>query len=283
MLTHLGGIDHGVVLVRDLDAAAAGFAALGFTIAPRGTHSPHMGTGNNCVMLRRDYFELLGVLVPTELNARWRRLLETREGISGIALRAHDADAGRTELEARGIATLPVQHFGRPVAMPGGHTAETRFQTFHVAEPPAPGLRLFACQHLTPEATWVPGLMDHANTAEGLDAIEVLAADPAAAAAGVAQLLDRAPSAEPDGAVRLETGAAPLVFLTAGQLAARYPGLDLGGLAEEGPVTLAIRVADRAAAARCVAGTGAVEGAYGIAVPPAAAHGIILAFRCQGR
>jgi hypothetical protein len=279
MLTHLGGVDHGVVLVRDLDAAAAGFAALGFTIAPRGTHSPHMGTGNNCVMLRQDYFELLGVLVPTELNARWRRLLETREGISGIALRAHDAEAGRTELEARGIATLPVQHFGRPVAMPGGHTAETRFQTFHVAEPPAPGLRLFACQHLTPEATWVPGLMDHANTAEALDAIEVLAADPTAAAAGVGQLLDRAPVAEPDGAVRLETGAAALVFLTAAQLAARYSGLDLAGLAEEGPVTLAIRVADRAAAAGCVAGVGAVEGPYGIAVPPAAAHGIILAFR----
>lgn len=279
MLTHLGGIDHGVVLVRDLDAAAAGFAALGFTIAPRGTHSPHMGTGNNCVMLRQDYFELLGVLVPTELNARWRRLLEVREGISAVALRAHDAEAGRTELEARGIATLPVQHFGRPVALPGGHTAETRFQTFHVAEPPAPGLRMFACQHLTPEATWVPGLMDHANTAEALDTIEVLAADPAAAADGVAKLLDQVPIAEPDGAVRLATGAAALVFLTAAQLAARYPGLDLSGLAEEGPVTLAIRVTDRTAAAGCVAGTGAVEGAYGLAVPPAVAHGIILAFR----
>ena len=76
--------------------------------------------------------------------------------------------------------------------MPGGHTAETRFQTFHVAEPPAPGLRVFACQHLTPEATWVPGLMDHANTAEGLDAIEVLAADPRRRGAGSARMLDRA-------------------------------------------------------------------------------------------
>ncbi|MDB5374393.1 MAG: Glyoxalase-like protein, partial [Belnapia sp.] len=268
MLTHLGGIDHGVVLVRDLDAAAAGFARLGFTIAPRGTHSPHMGTGNNCVMLRRDYFELLGVLTPTELNARWREMLRTREGISAIALRAHDAAAGAAEVTARGVPTLPVQQFGRPVAMPDGSLAETRFHTFHLREMPAPGLRLFACQHLTPEATWVPGLMEHANTAEALDAIEVLARDPAAAAAGVARLLDRVPVAEPDGAVRLETGAAPLVFLTAGQLALRYPGLDLSGLPAEGPVTLAIRVADRAAAARCVAGTGAMAGPHGLAVPP---------------
>jgi hypothetical protein len=279
MLTHLGGIDHGVVLVRDLDAAAASFARLGFTIAPRGTHSPHMGTGNNCVMLRRDYFELLGVLAPTELNARWRRMLETREGISAIALRAHDAEAGAAEIAARGVPTLPVQQFGRPVPMPDGSMAETRFRTFHLADPPSPGLRIFACQHLTPEATWVPGLMDHANTAEGLAAFEVLAADPAAAAAGIARMLDRVPVAEPDGAMRLETGAAPLVFLTAAQLAARYQGLDLSGLPPEGPVTLAVKVADRAAAARCVAGAGAVDGPFGLVVPPAAAHGVILAFR----
>ena len=147
-------------------------------------------------------------------------------------------------------------------ACPAGDTAETRFQTFHVAEPPAPGLRLFACQHLTPEATWVPGLMDHANTAEGLDAHRGAGGRPRRRGGRrSARLLDRAPAAEPDGALRLETGAAALVFLTAAQLAARYPGLDLGGLPEEGPVTLAIRVADRAAAARCVAGAGAIEGA----------------------
>ncbi|MBL6458134.1 VOC family protein [Belnapia sp. T6] len=279
MLTHLGGIDHGVVLVRNLDAAAAGFARLGFTVAPRGTHSPHMGTGNNCIMLKSDYFELLGVLAPTEANARWREMLETREGISAIALRAHDADAGAAEIAARGVATLPVQQFGRPVAMPDGSQAETRFRTFHLAEPPVPGLRLFACQHLTPEATWIPGLMDHANTAEALAGIEVLAADPAAAAAAVGRILDSQPVPEPDGAMRLETGAAPLVFLTGLQLGGRYPGLDLTGLPPEGPVTLAVRVANPAAAVRCAAGTGAMEGRFGLAVPPAAAHGMILAFR----
>jgi hypothetical protein len=240
-----------------------------------------MGTGNHCIMLRHDYFEILGVLTPTEANARWRAVLETREGMTAIALRAHDAEQGAAEVAARGVPTLPVQRFGRPVDLPDGSRTETRFQTFHLAEPAAPGMRLFACQHLTPEATWVPGLVDHANTAEGLAGIEILATDPAAAAAGVARVLDRRPAAEPDGAVRLETGAAPLTFLTRAQLAARYPGLDLSGLPEAGPATLALRVADRAATARCLAAAGvaAAEGPHGLAVPPSAAHGIILAFR----
>ncbi|WP_052214049.1 VOC family protein [Belnapia sp. F-4-1] len=279
MLTHLGGIDHAVVLVRNLDAAAAGFARLGFTLAPRGTHSPEMGTGNHCIMLRTDYVELLGVLAPTERNTRWREVLAEREGISAIALRAQDAEAGAAELAARGTTTLPVQRFGRPVTMTDGGAAQARFRTFHVAEAPAPGLNLFACEHLTPEATWIPGLMEHPNTAEALAGIEVLAADPLAAAEAMGRVLDRAPETEADGAMRVETGAAPLVFLTGLHLAGRYPGLDLSGLPAEGPVTLAVRVANPSAAVRCAAGTGAMEGRFGLAVPPSAAHGLILAFR----
>jgi len=273
MLTHLGGIDHAVLLVRDLAAAGAGFARMGFTVAPRGTHSPHIGTGNHCVMLRGDYFELLGVLTPTPLNERWRQVLETGERVTAIALRAHDADAGAAEVAARGIPTLPVQAFGRPVEAIG---RETRFRTFHLAEPVLPGMRLFACQHLTPEATWIPGLMDHANTAEGLDAVEVLAADPAGAAARLAAILDRPAVALADGTHRVETGAAPLLVLDAARLAARYPGVELAGLPQEGPVSLAFRVRDRSAAARCLAGLGAMEGPGGLAL---AQHGVILTFR----
>jgi catechol 2,3-dioxygenase-like lactoylglutathione lyase family enzyme len=281
MLTHLGGVDHVVVLVRELDAAAATYRRLGFTVAPRGTHSAHMGTGNHCVMLQHDYFELLGVVAPAEANASWRALLETREGMTAVALRAHDAEKGAAEIAARGAATAPVQRFGRPVDLPDGTRTETRFQTFHIAEPPAPGLRLFACQHLTPEATWVPGLTEHANTATALAAVEVLATDPAESASGLARLLDRPVSPEVAGAVAVETGAAPIVFLTRDALAARYPGLPLGTLPEAGPVALAVRMEDRAAASRCLdaAGIVALDGPGGLATPPAAAHGVVLAFR----
>ena len=58
----IAGIDHAVVAVKDLDAAAANWKQLGFTISPRGTHSAHIGTGNYTIMLGEDYMELLGVL-----------------------------------------------------------------------------------------------------------------------------------------------------------------------------------------------------------------------------
>jgi hypothetical protein len=83
-------------------------------------------------------------------------MLKEREAFSAMALCANGAKAGAAEIAARGLATLPAQ-FSRPAAMPDGSLAETRFHTFHVAWMSAPGLRIFASQHLTPKATWVPG------------------------------------------------------------------------------------------------------------------------------
>src|SRR6476659_6941461 len=74
-LKQIVGLDHMVVLVRDLDGAAETWRRLGFTLAPRGTHSAHMGTGNYTIMFDPDYMELLGVLTP---NAPARSFLEKR-------------------------------------------------------------------------------------------------------------------------------------------------------------------------------------------------------------
>jgi hypothetical protein len=202
--------------------------------------------------------------------------------MTAIAMRAHDAEKGAAEIAARGIPTMPVMRFGRPVDMADGTRTETRFNTFHLVDPVAPGLRIFACQHLTPGATWVPGSMTHANTAKGLTGLEVLASDPAAVAAAIGKLLDSAPEAVGDGIWRVRTEAAPIMVLNRAALTVRYSALDLAGVPDAGPVTLGITVADLAAAQACLAKAGlpfsAIPGG-GIAVPPAAAHGVILAFR----
>ena len=44
-LKNVIGIDHAVVMVKDLDKAAENYKRLGFTVSPRGTHSAHMGIG----------------------------------------------------------------------------------------------------------------------------------------------------------------------------------------------------------------------------------------------
>src|ERR1700744_3897644 len=133
------GIDHAVVMVRDLDKAAETWKRLGFTISPRGTHSAHMGSGNYTIMLDPDYIELLGVLAPTEHNAPARAFLDKREGIERVAFTAIDSAAGAEEIRVRGYAPIGPTDFERPVTMPDGRVSAAKFRTFQwpVQEGPA--------------------------------------------------------------------------------------------------------------------------------------------------
>lgn len=272
-LRHVIGVDHVMVLVRDLDAAAAAWRGLGFTVSPRGTHSAHMGSGNYTIMFGEDYLELLGVLVPTEHNAPMRAALARREGLDRVAFTTDDAAAGVAELQAKGIAATGPIAFGRPVELPGGVTAEARFQVFHWPQSARPaGLGLFACQHLTRENVWIPALQAHANGACRLLRIEVLAADPQAGAAELAGLVDRVAEPEADGAWRVASGAgrADFVFLDRATLAARHPDVSLDGLPQQGAAALVLGTTNLAAA------TAALGGAP--AVPATRANGVLLRF-----
>src|SRR3954451_19607440 len=53
-------IDHVVLTVRDLDAAAITYQRLGFTLTPRAAHDDQMGTSNRLAQFRgRNFMELL--------------------------------------------------------------------------------------------------------------------------------------------------------------------------------------------------------------------------------
>ena len=278
-LKNVIGIDHAVVMVRDLDKAAESWRSLGFTVSPRGTHSAHMGTGNYTIMLDPDYIELLGVLAPTEHNAPARALLETREGIERVAFTAIDAAAGAEEIRARGLTPLGPHDFERPVTMPDGRISAAKFRTFQwpVKEAPA-GMRIFACQHKTRDTVWIPELMQHANGAKRLRQVLLVAPDPAKEAAHLSRLTDREVRKEHDGAIAVPSGGerADFVFMTHAQLSARYPGVSLAGLPERGATGLVIS-ADLAKAERAFGASGTRSG-NAICVPPAAANGTLLAF-----
>src|SRR5215475_13425724 len=194
-------------MVKNLDAAAENWKRLGFTVSPRGIHSVHMGTGNHTIMLDPDYFELLGVLAPTELNAPARAFLEKREGVERVAFTALDSAAGAEEISARGFLAVGPTDFERPVTMPDGTLSAAKFRTFQwpVAEAPG-GVRIFACQHKTRETVWIPELMKHANAARRLKQVLLAATDPAAEAAHLSRMIDREPRSEADGAVAVPSG-----------------------------------------------------------------------------
>jgi hypothetical protein len=276
-LRNVIGLDHVVIAVRDLDAAAKRWEALGFTMSPRGTHSAHMGSGNYTMMLGEDYMELLGVLVPTDHNAGLRAFLEVREGLDRAAFTATDAAAGAEEVRARGFAATGPVAFGRPVPLPGGGEAEARFNVFQWPRDQRPAdLGIFACQHLTRGNVWIPELQSHANGATRIVRIEVLARDPEAAAAHLGKLIDRAAEREADGAFRVPSGSTrgDIVFLDRATLAARHPGVALDGLPEEGGAALVLGTKDMAAAAKAL---GTAPGAT-VAAPPSRATGVLLRF-----
>jgi hypothetical protein len=279
-LSQVIGADHAVVAVRDLDAAAEQWRRLGFTLSPRGTHSPHLGSGNYTIVFDVDYIELLGILTETPLNVATCAFLAEREGVERVAFTAVDAAAGVEELKARGIAALGPVEFGRPVDLPDGGKSEARFCVMHwpVDERPG-GLRIFACQHLTREAVWIASLQAHANTANRLMQIEMLTADPMAAGAHMSRLIDQPAEPIGDGVVRVRSGGnrADFIFLDRAALARRHPGVSLAGLPAEGAVGLRIGVADAAAAAKAVGAAGIV-GEGTVTVPPSAATGVMITF-----
>src|SRR3984893_7639509 len=195
-------------MVKDLDRAAENWRRLGFTVSPRGTHSPHMGSGNYTIMLDPDYIELLGVLVETEHNAPARAFLARRgEGIERIAFTAVDSSAGAEEIRARGFEPVGPIDFERPVTMPNGSLSSAKFRVFQwpVAEAPG-GVRIFACQHKTRETVWIAEVMQHANAAKRLRQVLIVTPYPSKAPPHLTRMIDRAPHSEADGAVTVPSG-----------------------------------------------------------------------------
>ena len=147
-----------MIAVSDLDAAAASFRALGFTLTPRGHHS--IGSQNHCIMFGTTYVELLAAPVAHPWLDYYRRFLrEHGDGLAAIALSTDDADAACADLRARGVAAKPPMELSRPVE--GG---VARFRLVQVDGAPS----VFICQHLTRALVWRREWQAHANGAAEL-------------------------------------------------------------------------------------------------------------------
>jgi catechol 2,3-dioxygenase-like lactoylglutathione lyase family enzyme len=278
-LKNILGADHVVITVRDLDAAAAQWKQLGFTVSPRGTHSPQMGSANYTIMFGEDYLELLGVLHDTEHNKPTRDYLARREGIERTAFTTDDAAAGVADLKARGLVPLGPTHFGRPVDLPNGGKTEAKFNVFRWPLNESPGgMRIFACQHLTREAVWIAELQQHANGAARIARIEILSPDPQAAAAHMGRLIDQ-PVATSHDAFRVPSGGkrADFLFYNQAGFAQRYPDAIRKGAPGDGVAALAIGTANVAIAAKALGSLG-VKHDGAISVPAALANGVIVSF-----
>jgi hypothetical protein len=178
--------DHAVVIVRDrLQTIADEFAARGFTLSELATHN--LGTSNRLMVLDSSYIELLGWL-PGEQPTR-KDVVDAVPGFEALVFRSHDARATHDRLTRAGFKVRPVEELTRP-ALFNGATVQARFMTVRFAEPPLPGIRMYFCQHLTPEYVWRADLLQHANGMRKLVRIDVRSPDPAATAACISAVAD---------------------------------------------------------------------------------------------
>jgi hypothetical protein len=222
MESALSGLDHVVIAVTDLDRAEAQYRRLGFTLSPRALHSAAMGTANHTIMLARDYFELLAVRQPTDRNRRWREALEAGEGLVGLAVATPGAAAAREAWREAGLSPGDVVAFSRPVERPGDRMMEARFEVVSLPKETMPGVSLFACAQLTREAVWLPELMAHPNTAEGIRKFVVSLPDPEAASGLWIRALPGATATRIEGGIGLSLGDHAIDLLDPPTAARRY-------------------------------------------------------------
>ncbi len=98
------GIDHIVIAVRDLAAAADHFTGLGFTVTPGGEHTG--GATHNALVAFADgaYFELIAFREPDRRqDHKWWSKLASGEGTVDFALISDSLDFEGDRLRAAGI------------------------------------------------------------------------------------------------------------------------------------------------------------------------------------
>lgn len=177
MLTTL---DHVVIAVRDLSAAAERYTRLlGRRPSWRGVH-PQLGTANVLFRLENTYIELLA---PTGagMMADWieQRLGDVGEGLCALAFGTNDAALCQATLAERGLEpSEPLEGSGQQVEGP------TRtWRSVHISPNNTRGIPLFCIEHRSPASLLPPAeaIGDERGTVAGLDHAVIFTSDPDAA------------------------------------------------------------------------------------------------------
>jgi hypothetical protein len=273
------GIDHVVVVVRDIEVARGAYTALGFQVQPRGFHA-RLGTANHLMIFGDNYFELIGIVEPNPFNAERRAWLEKNGGgLANAALRTDGADIAHVAWTAAGLQPDPVLDFDRAVEV-AGKEERAAFRTVRLGTLRARLLGFFACEHRTPQFVYRPEWARHANGVTALAGATVIADDPATDEAYVRKVFGDQAVRPEDGGLVVDSGGTAIRYMTRDRFAVLYPGI-APGRTDDHPALLSFRVPD-------VARTQAVlrDGAVGhvaatdrVLVPASAACGVCLEFR----
>lgn len=167
------GIDHVIVMVRDLRTSERTWQGLGFHTTPRGYHDTG-GTANHLVMLDRTYLELLGLADPST-DSPYRRTMEQDPGPAGLALAGTAAETYRY-WQQQGLAPAAPESLSRGVQS-DGRPDVARFELTRLPHAEQLPLILFCCEHRTPHLVWQADAPPHPNGARSLEELVIVARD----------------------------------------------------------------------------------------------------------
>ena len=185
-------IDHLLTYVRDLDAAAATFRRMGFTLSPL-SRIEAMGISNHLVLMRQgipgfaNYIELMSAHDRARLPPPMAKVLSGPEGIKSMVLGTEDAVAAQQAMLKHGFAAAPPVHVKREWKIA---PEQSVFPEFDVLMPVEAPLAFNACRYFNVDLYLRPEWRVHANGAQRMTTVFAVADEPAAVARRYGDLFD---------------------------------------------------------------------------------------------
>lgn len=277
MANHITGLDHAIVAVRDLAAAAETFRRLGFALTPKGHHA-EWGTASHCLMFGLDYVELLAAEGPGAEADAVRAFTDRREGLIGIALRSDDGAATAESLRRAGLDLPMPRSLSRQLDDDQG-------TSLVVSELPlpaeaTPGIACRIVQHITAERERHPEWIEHPNGALGIVSVTAIVDEPTALAPAWDKVLGPYASVVTDDTVTVHSGRGLIFLSRPDDISQLHPDAEPDELPPAPAlVVLALQIADAGRAADILRRNGVVfsrdaEGT--IRIPPSEACGVFV-------
>jgi hypothetical protein len=174
-----------VIIGRDnLDALGELFQSEGFQLSPLAHHN--LGSSNRLIMLDTSYIELLGWEKGKQVQRA--EIANQAIGLDALVFRTDDANNCYKQLKSSGFSVNPVQDLSREGEFMGNKVL-VEFKTVRFSEQPIPGLRIYFCEHLTPEYVWQEQWLNHTNHLNCLKQITIASSNTNNTAASLMRLL----------------------------------------------------------------------------------------------
>ncbi len=230
-------IDHVVITIPNLDAAAKQYEALGFTLTPRAEHP--WGTANRLVQFEgQNFLELLEVDRPHLLTAHdpnatppifsfgaFNRdfLADGLQGAAMLVVAGTDSKADAARFAAAGLSTYRPFDFERSATLPDGHKVKVAFSLAFASATELPHAAFFSSHNKFPENFWKPAFQKHDNGAAGVREVVLVAPSPATLTGFITGYTGSTPQPV-DGGIAAACGPHALTVLTPAAFAKRFDG-----------------------------------------------------------